>query len=364
MTLKIGISAFDFSGNRTGIGRYAWELFIHLYEQMPDVIFYLYSNRHLEIPDTFTRVVMRDVSQSFYGKLPDHIWLKVFSRFSIKRDKLDLFWSPLPLYPNNCAPLNVVTVHDLHYILTPESLSWVDKCFSRWFFRKDVERADAVVCISDGTAKRLLDLVGVSSSAVVRPCVSDCFLSLAKKHSSECPSNLVNKPYLLLVATHQPNKNISVLISVFSELSRERKLGDRILIVVGGHGWKSNLTKLLNSTKTVTEKIQIIGYVTDELLCSYYYHADLFILPSFCEGYGMPVAEALTCHTDVVATDIPELRESGQNKCTYVSPSVDGIKEGILDALENKKRYLGYKPLLWQEESRKMVQLFYDLLPK
>jgi glycosyltransferase involved in cell wall biosynthesis len=77
----------------------------------------------------------------------------------------------------------------------------------------------------------------------------------------------------------------------------------------------------------------LAGYVPDELMPILYAGADALVFPSLYEGFGMPVLEARTCGARVVTTDLPELREAGDEYVTYVQPNLDGVKAGILRAI-------------------------------
>jgi glycosyltransferase involved in cell wall biosynthesis len=79
--------------------------------------------------------------------------------------------------------------------------------------------------------------------------------------------------------------------------------------------------------------VVLAGYVPDELMPFLYAGADALVFPSLYEGFGMPVLEARTCGARVVTTDIPELREAGDEYVIYIKPTLEGIKAGILQAI-------------------------------
>ena len=79
----------------------------------------------------------------------------------------------------------------------------------------------------------------------------------------------------------------------------------------------------------------LAGYVPDELMPFLYAGADALVFPSLYEGFGMPVLEARACGARVVTTDIPELREAGDEYVIYVQPTLEGVKAGILRAIDS-----------------------------
>jgi len=103
------------------------------------------------------------------------------------------------------------------------------------------------------------------------------------------------------------------------------------LVLVGGKGWKDQkLSQMIEGYKGAG--ILPLGFVPDQDLPALYSGAKAFVFPSIYEGFGMPVLEARTCGTTVVATDIPELREAGGPYGIYVSPNSEELKKGIMTA--------------------------------
>jgi glycosyltransferase involved in cell wall biosynthesis len=103
----------------------------------------------------------------------------------------------------------------------------------------------------------------------------------------------------------------------------------------------------------------LAGYVPDELMPVLYAGADALIFPSLYEGFGMPVLEARACGARVVATDIPELREAGDEYVIYVQPTLDGVKAGIMQAIGLPKP----PPAVgrtWNEAARILARALYE----
>ena len=104
-----------------------------------------------------------------------------------------------------------------------------------------------------------------------------------------------------------------------------------------------------------------MGYVPNEDLAALYSGAEIFVLPSLYEGYGMPAAEARACGTRVVASDIPELREAGGIESTYINPlSVDDLVKGLLQALSSEKP-TAQPGISWQAGAQEMMKIFSEI---
>jgi glycosyltransferase involved in cell wall biosynthesis len=225
---------------------------------------------------------------------------------------------------------------------------------SRLFFRSDILTADAVLTNSSGTADRIRTMIGAKVTGVVRPSVTTSFHLSEPAGEIGIPEKLsrlgVKRPYLLSVATAEPRKNLGAVLSAYIDLKRSGALTDHQLVLVGPTGWKNQaLKKKLDEARAYN--VVLAGYVQDELLPALYAASDALIFPSLYEGFGMPVLEARTCGARVVTTDIPELREAGDEHVIYVQPTVEWVKTGITKAISSPK-----PPLMghhtWKEEAQ------------
>ena len=150
------------------------------------------------------------------------------------------------------------------------------------------------------------------------------------------------------------------MIKAFLELKDEGFLTYHTLVLVGGRGWKdSRLFKILKKNPSIIS----LGYVPDSSLVSLYNGAACFIFPSIYEGFGMPVAEARACGTKVITCDTPELNEAGDFATIFVTPSLSGIKNGILKATNTKRKLPSlHNRKTWNSSGKVMVGIMKKLL--
>ncbi len=127
------------------------------------------------------------------------------------------------------------------------------------------------------------------------------------------------------MATPEPRKNLVAVLAAFTQLEKKGNLKDYQLVLAGPTGWKSRkLTERLGAARA--HGLVLAGYVPDELMPLLYALSSALVFPSLYEGFGMPVLEARSCGARVVASNIPELREAGDEYTIYVEPTVEGIK--------------------------------------
>jgi len=355
--MRIGIDGRVLEGNRSGVGRYVFELCRRLDALLPDAQFYVYSPAPVEMPVRSPRWIARVDPHPLAARLKRLLWLKLCCGGMCAADSLDVFWgASTTLPPLPAGVRTVVTVYDLNYKVVPETMP----SFLRWghvlFFRRDVARADAVISISQGTRARLRDLLGIESQAVVQPSVDERFGPRSETEVSAVLAKYkIAAPYILGVSTLEPRKNMALTVRVFERLKEAGLIPRHKLVLAGGGGWKNR--KLLE-TAAANRDIILTGYADDADLPPLYCGASLFMFPSLYEGFGIPVLEALRCGARVVASDIPELREAGGADAVYARPNDDAMFEAAKTALSMPKPapVTRFVPS-WEDGAEKMVPL-------
>jgi glycosyltransferase involved in cell wall biosynthesis len=145
-------------------------------------------------------------------------------------------------------------------------------------------------------------------------------------------SRPILSPYFVVIGTIEPRKNYCFLLQIWQQLIK--RLGDKAprLVIIGKRGWEcENVLDLL-------ERCELLrGYViekpcSDEEVVTYLYHSQALLFPTFAEGYGMPVVEALSLGIPVIASDLPVFREFAADIPQYLDP-LDG--KGWLDTIES-----------------------------
>lgn len=357
--MKVGIDGNPLALKLTGIGRYTYEICLELDRALPDAQFFVYSKWPVTVPKISSRWTYRVDPSPLKKYLKNAAWLKLRSGSLCEEDKIDFYWASSTLLPWFHAPIKTVTtVYDLNYLVVPQSMPRPTLWAHRLFFRRDVLKADFVATISQGTADRLYHHLGRQADAIMPPAVGNAFRIASPDEINHTLASLgVARPYLLALGTLEPRKNLDQLVRAFLALKQAGEIPLHKLVLVGGKGWRdSTLNRLLQDASK--HDVISLGYVSDEHLPALYSGADLFVFPSLYEGFGMPVLEALACGTPVVATDIPEIREAGGDLATYIQPTLDGIKLGILKALSSKHASLANGAgWTWKNSARALADL-------
>ena len=337
-SLRIGMDGDALRAPLSGVGQYIFNLCRELDALLPEARFIAYSR--LSSPAVLLpspRWQLRTEPLVAFRRLPSFVWLKTRCRAMCESDGVNVFWAGRTLHPKLARGVRTVcTVHDLNYLVVPETMQFQSRWSSRLWFRGDILTADCVLANSYGTAERIRTMIGAEVTDVVPPGVTSQFHPSQSAREVEIPEYLarlgVKRPYLLSVATPEPRKNLDTVLRAYIDLKREGKLSGHQLVLAGPTGWKNRaLKQRLNEARP--HGLVLAGYVPDESMPILYAGADALVFPSLYEGFGMPVLEARACGGRVVTTDIPELREAGDEYVIYVQPTLEGIKAGILRAI-------------------------------
>lgn len=361
--MRIGIDGRELGEEPRGIGRYVLELCRELDRGLPDAQFFVYNRGSIDLPVDSDRWNLRTDPSRLGGRLSPLLWLKLRAGLLCRRDELDVFWATSVFLPRlHRRVRTVVTVHDLCHVLTPETFDPLHLVGVRLFFARDVRKADAVLAISKGTSDRLFEHLGRRADRVVYPGAGEAFMPQPVDAIRNCRT-LYGLPesYLLTVAAWEPRKNLERLVRVFIDMKKRGLLPERKMVLVGKRGVRfEGLTELLD--RDAGQHVRSLGYVPDEHLASLYAGAEVFVLPSVYEGFGLPVLEARACGARIVASDIPEMREAGGPDAIYVEPTAEGIEEGILTALAREPR-LPARSMLpsWEEGGRTLAAVMRTL---
>lgn len=336
--IRIGIEGSSFTNYPGGIGRYVLSMMDFLGHEI-NVEFIVFANRPVYLPVSLQLTSIVVIEPLFLlRRIPNTIWLKLFAGRLIRPKKLDLYISTAGFLPSGVKGLRTISIiHDLNYLVVPKTMGRMQCLSFHAFFSKDIRRTNFIVCNSSGTSQRLLESLGRSGNCIVNPPVSADFTSeRALSDDARIMSYGIDKPYFLTVGTLEPRKNLSMSIRVFISMKKEGLLSNCMLILVGGKGWRDK--QILKLIHEHSSDVVQLGYVSDSDLPILYRNAELFLFPSQYEGFGMPVREAVYSGCRVVASDIPELLESGFREAVYFDPkSPEQYSVAILTALKTDK---------------------------
>src|SRR6202047_746974 len=193
ISLRIGLGGDALRAPLSGVGYYIFNLCRELDALLPEARFIAYSRLSgpaVALPSP--RWQLRTEPLGAFRRLPSFVWLKTRCRAMCAADRIDVFWAGRTLHPKLAGGVRTVcTVHDLNYLVVPETMQFQSRWSSRLWFRGDVLSADCVLANSAGTAERVRAMLGAEVGGVVLPGVTLQFHPPQSGHQIEIPENLV-----------------------------------------------------------------------------------------------------------------------------------------------------------------------------
>jgi len=315
--MKIAFDAKRFFHNTSGLGNYSRDLVRILSTYYPENEYLLLnkntSERGKEIldkPDVhFIETSKGNFSRQLkMGKDAQKQQADIFHGLS---GELPLRWDKNPIK-------KVVTIHDLIFMRYPQYYSFFDKKIHLWKFKKSAESADKIIAISEQTKQDIITYLKVPESkieVIYQGChqafkeqQSEDFIELTKQ------KYLLPKRFILNVGTIEERKNLLNIVKAVNETE--------IPLVVVGRKTKyfTKIEQYLKKNK-MEKQVHFLEGVTMDDLAAIYKLADIFVYPSFFEGFGIPVIEALFSKTVVVTSNTSCLPEAGGKDSVYINPA-------------------------------------------
>lgn len=245
----------------------------------------------------------------------------------------DLLWVPHYNAPVFGRVRMVVTVHDVNHLALGASRSLAQRAYARLVFGRLRSNADALIFPSEFTAAEFARHVGAPRGrTVVTPEGVAQYWFAQPGRAPDVP-----RPYLLFVGNLKPHKNLPRLLRAFTAIS------DRVphtLVLVGKEeGFITGDLGVRPTAGRMNGRVVLAGEVSDEELRRYYAHADLLVLPSLYEGFGLPPLEAMAAGCPVAVSRGSSLPEVCGDAAAYFDPgSEDDIARVVADVLTDGAR--------------------------
>jgi glycosyltransferase involved in cell wall biosynthesis len=327
--MRVGYDIAPISLNRAGERRYAAALRSALVG-VPGV-----EVREL----TLSRRAPGSLAQRIaYQAVAEGIYYPFLVGARARRERVDLVHHPRHLVPPEfgLGVPSVVTVHDVLPLAEPEHYSQLILRRYEVLARLAVRRAALVATGSEYSAGELERRLGVPKERIrVTPYgVEERFRPVPPEPGWLHDRFGIDRPYVLIVGTLEPRKNLAGAVRAFEEL--DRRLPGHLLVFAGGTGWKrSAFEGVVGASRAPMVRT---GYISDGELVRLYSGAACFVFPSLSEGFGFPVLEAMACGAPVVATDRTSVPELVGDAGVLVDPqSPEQIADGLARVLEDRE---------------------------
>jgi len=317
--------------------------------------------------DLPARIRTRGVSQNPYKRLgldlPQHLL----------RDRPDLLHVQYtgPLF--SAAPL-VVSVHDVSFLEYPQYFTRFRSLQLRLTVQQTVQRAARVLTPSEYSRRAILKHYRIPEDkvVVVPNAVAGQFRPIEREVARAAIQRKfgIRRPFVLTVGDLQPRKNHVGLLHAFEDVLQAEPKLPHDLVFVGKETWYSRELHRAVDRSGVQDRVHFAGFVEDSDLVKFYGACDLFAFPSFYEGFGLPILEAMACGRAVVCSRTTAMPEVAHAAGILFDPgSKEEIARAMLDVLLNSElrarlerlglhRAAGFS---WEKSAAQTLDVYYDV---
>jgi glycosyltransferase involved in cell wall biosynthesis len=317
------------------------------------------------VPERFQ---VRHVSANPYSRLG---W--GLSRL-IRADRPDL------IHVQYTAPLltkipTVVTVHDVSFIEHPEYFTAIRRAQLRLTVARTVERAARILTVSEFSRDAILRAydVPLEKVVVIPNAANPVFRVIGRERAQQAVRDRLHfeAPFILSVGDLQPRKNQIGLIAAFSKLLTDCPQLKHHLVLTGKETWFT--PKVLEAARDsgYAERIHFTGFVSDSDLLELYNACECFAFPSFYEGFGLPILEAMACGRAVACSNTSAMPEVADGAGLLFDPHrteeiTRALKDILLDAeLRGRMERLGLQrasTFTWKKSARATLDVYADVV--
>jgi glycosyltransferase involved in cell wall biosynthesis len=330
--MNIGFDAKRAFHNNTGLGNYSRTLITGLAQFYPEHQYYLFNPKassHFPKP-TFKQV--HEVRPSnWLSKRLSSAWRSSWVKKDLKRLHIDLYHGLSHEIPNGLRETgikSVVTIHDLIFERYPDQFSKIDVKIYRHKFQYACKHADRVIAISNQTRQDIIDFYQTDPGKI-DICYQSCHPAFATTCSEEVKEGFRKKyklppSFFLSVGSIIERKNLLNICKAYLHY----KDAPPLVVIGEGKEYKQKVKAFIQENH-LTDRILFLSemdgaakdFRTPEALAAIYQMATGMIYPSFFEGFGIPVLEALWSRLPVITSNVSCLPETGGNAAIYVDPS-------------------------------------------
>ncbi len=317
--MRIGIQVGSDLKQRTGVGEYIYQLLKHLPEvdDYKNHHFFLYATKTLKWPFKWG-------------------WTQIRLSLTMLKNKPDILFIPVHTFPIIHPKKIVVTIQGLEFERVPESYSLSERKKLRFLTKRNAKKAEKIIVPSECTKRDLIKFYKIDSNKI--QVIPHGIMCEAQPHTSKSKT----RPYLLYIGTKHKRKNIDGLKKAYKILKEKYKIKHELIL--------AGPNKYIDDNK----KWQLLR------------NADVFVFPSFYEGFGFPVLEAQSVGVPVVASSAGSLPEILNDSALLVNPKKPTeIAEAVYRIIKNpelkkeliKKGQENIKRFSWQQCAKETLKI-------
>ena len=330
--MKVGLNATCLNDRPSGAKQRFLGIYGSLFNLLPDVEFVIFEPRDCRVADWFSsqpNLSKRETSIPSLGRAGKLLKGRNYWKHSLASENFDAFEAMhIPLIrPSRGKTL--LTIHDIRGV-TKEN-NFAKRKLHSSVLRNALKRADHVVTVSNTIRSEILNFYPNTPVSVIYNGVDTSAMQSITQHGVNALRTKYDLPgeYILAVGHFEKRKNFAKLIEAISFL-KQRKFDCSLVIIGNDSGELASIKKLISDMNLNDNIFLLTNLSNDEVRCAYS-NCALLAFPSFYEGFGIPILEAMVAGKPMVLSDLEIFREITQNQSVYFD---EGNVESIANAIE------------------------------
>ncbi len=361
--MNMGFDAKRAYHNGTGLGHYSRTLIRSLAEYFPQHEYYLFNPKPSDLFHLNAKNIYEVLPSKLLHKTLSSLWRTAWIKNDLEKNEIDIYHglsNEIPFDIQKTGISSVVTIHDVIFERYPEQYSRIDVEIYKRKFRYSCGHADKIIAISEQTKRDIIEFYETPEEKIA-VCYQSCNPAFAKKADEQLKQHIKEKyslpgQYFLYVGSIIERKNLLGICKAVYLLRNDLTIP---LVVIGdGTKYKQQVKDFIRQNGLDNQVIFLSenplarvasSFLRAEDFPAIYQMAIAMIYPSFFEGFGIPVLEALCSRLPVITSNVSSLPEAGGDGAHYVDPnSSEEIAEGMKKIFNDKAFAETLKEKGWQ----------------
>lgn len=262
-----------------------------------------------------------------------YLFFEISVQLFLKRNRIDLYLSPDGMMPLHPAVPTLTVIHDLNFEHASDNLRKSHQWYMLHYFPRFARNATRIVTVSKYSKQDIAQTYSIDPSKI--DVVYDGAHNNYRPHSDAEKMATRHRftdgnPYIIFISTILKRKNLTNLLKAFDQVKQTDTSGLKMVVVGDRVWWQDELSEAYNHMQHKAD-VLMIGRAEPNDLSALLSAAEMLVYPSFFEGFGIPILEAMYAETPVIASQTTSMPEVGGDAALYIDPhNVDNIAQAIL----------------------------------
>lgn len=320
-------------GKMDGIGWFTYETTRRIVAAHPEHSFYLLFDRkptpQFTFGDNAIPVVLMPPARH-----PVLWWIffEVSVSMALRRLDIDLFLTPDGFMPLHSKVPTLAVIHDINFEHAADNLRPSHQRYMTHFFPRYARRATRIATVSEYSKQDIINTYNIDSKKidVVYDGANDRYRPHTEQEKEAIRARFTDgKPYIIFISTILKRKNLASLLLAFDRVKDMDTRGLKLIVVGNRVWWHDELETAYNGMR-YRQDVIMPGHVEPSELAALLSASEALVYPSFFEGFGIPILEAMYAETAVIVSSTTSMPEVGGDAVRYIDPTdVDDIAHAI-----------------------------------